>query len=152
MGMCKGCNTVFSTNDMNYGYCNNCLETVDKDKAKDEYISKTSKVVELVKEGKHKKIKLNSYVLSLFIEIYLLFLGDWKNFLIFLIVKIFLIYTLLILHISDLRIFAYLLIPIYTLLTMKLSYRLYLRALLKKGFNPIDNANKLTLEKIGVFK
>lgn len=84
MGACKGCNTVFSAVDMSYGYCKDCIETVDKEEAKDMYISETSKMVEFVDEkGNKKQIKLGSFGVSDFVEIYLLFNKDWKNFYIF---------------------------------------------------------------------
>lgn len=152
MGACKGCNTVFSAVDMSYGYCKDCIETVDKEEAKDMYISETSKMVEFVDEkGNKKQIKLGSFGVSDFVEIYLLFNKDWKNFFIFFTLKIVAVFVALILvAVTGSNLVAALFVFVYLFAIRGISQRVYFISLLNNGFKPLDNANVLILKRIKV--
>lgn len=151
MATCKGCKTVFNVNDMTDGYCEDCIKTVDKEYVKDVHTAEISKVVNLIGlDGSKKEIKLGySPLYYLLVEVYLFSLKEWGKFILFLILKIFLVFSLLI-YMIDQSFLILLPSIISCFLFEKVSKKYYLKSLLNKGFKPLTNADKLILDRLKV--
>lgn len=148
MGMCKGCEKVFPSQDLVNGLCNDCNTSENQEKLIKKQVDSLSGL-SLRNEAKNKTINppIGFSWTTLIFGIWVpLLRADFLNLIWILIAQV--IATALLLQFPNI-----ITIIIWLAIAIAIAYfynKIYIKTLLKKGYVPLDEASKEILKKLKI--